>query len=142
MLRYLTRRLLLLIPVILGISVLVFVMIHLLPGDPANAILGPSAKPQDIKAIDAYLGLDKPIVVQYKDWLGKFVRGDWGESSRSSERVFPMIRRALWNTIQLIFWGILISAVVAVGIGTMLAFMNGLGTFFTTLIQRIAAMVP
>src|SRR5205807_3366769 len=56
-------------------------------------------------------------VVQYKDWLVKFVHGDWGQSSRSHERVYPMIKRALWNTIQLIFWGILISALIAISIG-------------------------
>lgn len=63
------------------------------------------------------LGLDRPLVVQYRAWLGDFVRGDWGTSSRTSERVFPMVRRALWNTVQLIVWGLALSIVVALAIG-------------------------
>lgn len=63
-------------------------------------------------------GLDRPIVTQYRQWLGGFVQGDWGESQRTRERVFPMIRRALWNTVQLAFWGVLFAAAIAVAVGT------------------------
>ncbi len=63
------------------------------------------------------MGLDKPVVVQYGQWLGKFVRGDWGQSERTRQDVFAMIRRALWYTVQLIFWGILLSATVAISVG-------------------------
>ena len=57
------------------------------------------------------------MVVQYGEWLGKFVRGDWGQSERTREDVFDMIRRSLWYTVQLIFWGILLSATVAISVG-------------------------
>jgi peptide/nickel transport system permease protein len=75
---------------------------------------------RDVEAMDrerARLGLDRPIVEQYGDWATDFVRGDWGTSDRTNERVFPMVRRALWNTGQLLVWSVLLSAAVAVAIG-------------------------
>src|SRR5438270_4569659 len=115
MLTYVARRLAYSIPVLLIASFLLFAFVRT-TFDPTARLRAS----RDVHAVDrerARLGLDKPIVVQYKDWLAKFVRGDWGQSSRSNERVYPAIRRALWNTLQLIFWGILISAIVAIGIG-------------------------
>jgi peptide/nickel transport system permease protein len=112
---YVARRLAYSIPVLLIASFLLFAFVR--------ATFDPTARlrsSRDVHAVErarARLGLDKPIVVQYTDWLAKFAKGDWGESSRSTERVYPIIKRALWNTIQLIFWGIVISAIVAIGIG-------------------------
>src|SRR5438270_3117181 len=116
---YVARRLAYSIPVLLIASFLLFAFVR---GtfDP-TARLRASRDPQAVERARARLGIDKPIVVQYKNWLVKFVQGDWGTSSRSSERVFPIIRRALWNTIQLILWGILVSAVIAISIGVLSA---------------------
>jgi peptide/nickel transport system permease protein len=115
MLAYVARRLAYSIPVLLIASFLLFAFVR---GtfDP-TARLRSSRDPHAVERERARLGLDKPVVVQYKNWLVKFVQGDLGTSSRSSERVFPVIRRALWNTIQLIFWGIVVSAAIAIGIG-------------------------
>lgn len=63
------------------------------------------------------LGLNDPVPVQYGKWLSEFVQGDWGESARTREPVTQMTTRALWNTVQLIFWGIVLSATVAIFIG-------------------------
>lgn len=115
MLTYVARRVLYSIPVLLIASFLLFAFVRV-TFDP-TARLRTSRDPQAISRARHELGLDKPIVVQYKDWLGKFVQGDWGTSSRTRERVFPMIRRALWFTVQLIVWGALISALIAVSIG-------------------------
>src|SRR5437588_1559306 len=115
MLTYVARRLAYSIPVLLIASFLLFAFVRV-TFDP-TARLRASRDPSAVARERTRLGLDKPIVVQYKDWLVKFVQGDWGESSRSSERVYPMITRALWNTFQLIFWGVLISGLVAIGIG-------------------------
>jgi peptide/nickel transport system permease protein len=84
--------------------------------DP-TARLRSSRDPDAIQRERDRLGLDRPVIVQYKDWAVKFVQGDWGQSSRTRERVFPMVRRAMWGTVQLIGWGILISAIAAVSIG-------------------------
>src|SRR5438270_8075736 len=103
MLAYVARRLAYSIPVLLIASFLLFAFVR---GtfDPTERLRA-SRDPHAVERARHNLGLDNPVVVQYKDWLVKFAQGDWGTSSRSSERVLPMIRRALWNTIQLIFWG-------------------------------------
>ena len=103
------------IPVLLIASFLLFAFVRV-TFDP-TARLRSSRDPHAVERERVRLGLDKPIVIQYKDWLVKFAHGDWGESSRTHDRVAPMIRSALWNTTQLIFWGILISAIFAIGIG-------------------------
>src|SRR5437588_6766660 len=115
MLTYVTRRVLFSIPVLLIASFLLFAFVRV-TFDPTDR-LRQSRDPQAVQRARHELGLDKPIAIQYKDWLGGFVRGDWGESTRTQERVYPVIRRAFWNTLQLIIWGVLLSAVVAVGIG-------------------------
>jgi peptide/nickel transport system permease protein len=141
MLAYVARRLAYSIPVLLIASFLLFAFVRV-TFDPTARL----RSSRDVHAVErerVRLGLDKPIVVQYKDWLTKFVRGDWGTSSRSSERVFPMIRRALWNTIQLIFWGIVISAVVAVGIGVFSAVRQySLGDYTLTSLSFIGLAMP
>jgi peptide/nickel transport system permease protein len=114
-LAFVSRRLLYSIPVLFIASFLLFGFVRA-TFDP-TARLRASRDPAAVSRERTRLGLDKPLVVQYKDWGVKFVKGDWGESSRSRERVFPMMRRALWNTIQLITWGILISAALAITIG-------------------------
>ena len=115
MFSYVARRLAYSIPVLLIASFLLFGFVRA-TFDP-TARLRSSRDPHAIERERARLGLDQPLVVQYKDWLVKFVHGDWGQSSRSHERVYPMVKRALWSTIQLIFWGILVSAAIAIGIG-------------------------
>jgi len=115
MLTFVARRVIFSVPVLLVASFLLFAFVR---GtfDPTDR-LRQSRDPEAVQRARHELGLDKPVVVQYKDWLGGFVRGDWGESSRTQERVFPVIRRAFWNTLQLVVWGVLLSAVVAVGVG-------------------------
>jgi peptide/nickel transport system permease protein len=112
---YVARRLAYSVPVLLIASFLLFAFVRA-TFDP-TARLRSSRDPNAVLRERARLGLDRPVVVQYKDWLVKFVRGDWGESSRTRERVFPMVRRAMWGTLQLIGWGVLISTLLAVAIG-------------------------
>lgn len=77
---YIAKRLLAAIPIILGLTVIVFLMIALIPGGTAVAILGPLASPDAIEKLNAELGLDRPIIVQYFDWLGGVFQGDLGRS--------------------------------------------------------------
>ena len=77
---FLIRRLLLTLPILFIVSVLCFSMINLIPGDPATVILGPEASEQAKEQMRERLGLNKPIVVQYLDWLGGVLHGDLGES--------------------------------------------------------------
>lgn len=112
---FILRRLLLSIPVLLIASFLLFAFVR--------ATYDPTARfrqvrdPEVIERETERLGLNDPVIVQYGNWLGDFVQGDWGDSARTREPVSEMTKRAFWNTIQLIFWGILLAATVAVGIG-------------------------
>jgi len=80
MLAYVVRRLILVVPVLFGISVIVFLVISLIPGDPATAILGAFATPENVARINRELGLDAPLPVQYATWLAGVVQGDLGRS--------------------------------------------------------------
>ena len=80
MIAYIIKRLLSAIPVLLGISVIVFIIMALIPGDPATAILGSFATPENVEKLNRDLGLDKPIVQRYFIWLGNMLQGDFGRS--------------------------------------------------------------
>jgi len=80
MFSYVVRRLLLTIPVLLGISIIVFLVISLIPGDPATAILGSYATPENVAKLNKALGLDQPLPVQYVNWLAGILQGDFGRS--------------------------------------------------------------
>jgi ABC-type dipeptide/oligopeptide/nickel transport system permease component len=100
-LRFLTRRLLLTIPVLLGVATLVFALIHLIPGDPAQAILGETASEEDVQALRERLGLDRPLLEQYGGFLSGAVRGDLGDSLRTSQPVSEAILERLPATLEL-----------------------------------------
>jgi len=110
---YVTKRLLLLIPVLLGVSILSFSLIQLAPGDPARTIAGEHASPQTISAIREKYGLDKPFTTQYWVWLKRVLRGDLGRSIVSNEHVMREILDRFPNTVELTFFAMFIA--VAVG---------------------------
>lgn len=112
---YVLRRVLISIPVVLIASFLLFWFVRE-TFDP-TARLRNVRDPAVIERESERLGLDDPVPVQYGKWLREFVQGDWGESARTREPVTEMTTRALWNTVQLIFWGIVLSATVAIFIG-------------------------
>jgi ABC-type dipeptide/oligopeptide/nickel transport system permease component len=88
---YIFKRLLLTVPVLLGVSILVFSVIHLAPGDPAVIMLGPLATKESIEKLHQELGLDRPLAVQYLTWMSKVVRLDFGRSVVLGREVFPEI---------------------------------------------------
>ena len=81
---YILKRLLSAIPVLIGLSVIVFLIMALIPGDPATAILGAFATPENVAKVNAQLGLDKPLWVQYFIWVGNLLHGDFGRCRRRS----------------------------------------------------------
>ncbi len=85
--RYLLRRLLLLVPVLLGVSVVVFLVLHLSPGDPAEIMLGSQASQEDVARLRADLGLDEPLPLQYARWMAHVLQGDLGRSIRMRQPV-------------------------------------------------------
>jgi ABC-type dipeptide/oligopeptide/nickel transport system permease component len=125
MARYLVRRLLLTIPVLLGVATLVFALIHLVPGDPAQAMLGEGASQEEIDQLRTKLGLDRPLLVQYQSFLTGLVRGDLGSSFRYGTPVTREIRDRLFRTFQLAFAAMFVAMLIAVPLGILAAVFRG-----------------
>ena len=86
MFRFLARRVLLAIPVLLGVATLVFSLIHLIPGDPVQAMLGDAASPESVTELRSKLGLDRPLYVQYAAFLKGAAKGTWAPRSGRTSR--------------------------------------------------------
>ena len=125
MLRYLLRRLLLTLPVLLGVATLVFALIHLVPGDPAQAMLGESASADEIARLRTSLGLDRPLVAQYGSFLGGLVQGDLGRSFRSGQPVAREISRRLGDTAILAVSAMAVAIGIAIPLGILAAVFRG-----------------
>jgi peptide/nickel transport system permease protein len=124
-LRFLVRRVLLTVPVLLGVATLVFSLIHLVPGDPAQAMLGEGAAPADIAELRARLGLDRPLYEQYGTFLRRFAVGDLGVSFRTSQPVTAAIAERLPATFELALAAMFVAVVVAVPLGIVAAVWRG-----------------
>ncbi len=121
MLTFLTRRLLLMVPVALLVSFVTFMIIHLIPGDPARVLLGESATPDTVAALDRQLGLDKPLIVQYFLWLTQALRGNLGQSIQLSQPVTQAILQRLPVTAELGVVALIISVALAIPLGVLAA---------------------
>ena len=115
MFTFVIRRIALSVPVLLVASIIVFAGVSA-TSDP-TARLRFSRDPGVIRAETERLGLDKPVTTRYVKWLSSFSKGNWGQSFVDREQVTAKIRRALWATLQLIFFGVTISALIAIAIG-------------------------
>jgi len=115
--RYVARRLLQAVPTVLLASVVVFLMIYLIPGDPASTILGPNAFPDQVAALRQEMGLDQPLPVQYLIWLGRVLRGDLGESFINGFPVAELLLRRLAATVQLTVAALLLAVALAFVVG-------------------------
>jgi len=109
---YIVKRLLQLIPVLVGVAVISFSLIHLAPGDPARTIAGEHASEQTIESLRVKYGLDKPIHIQFWVWFKQVVRGDFGRSIVSNEYVTREILDRFPNTVELAFFSMLIAIIV------------------------------
>ncbi len=122
---YLTRRLLLTIPLLLVVTLVTFSMLSLIKGDPAKVILGMDYTEERGEAIRKDLGLDKPFPVRYVTWLGKTVRGDLGNSYYTDEKVNSALKRAMPVSIQLVIMGIVMSLLISIPLGMISAYRAG-----------------
>jgi peptide/nickel transport system permease protein len=118
MLRFVVRRLLQLIPILLGLSILLFAWLRLLPGGPASALLGERATPERIAAINRAYGLDQPIWVQYWRYLKQIVRRDFGDSIQTGRPVTSVLRTQFPGTVELT----IAALIFAVGVGVPLGY--------------------
>jgi ABC-type dipeptide/oligopeptide/nickel transport system permease component len=125
MTRFVLRRLLLTLPVLFGVATLVFSLIHLVPGDPVEAMLGESASPVDVADMRARLGLDRPLLVQYASFMAGALRGDLGRSLRTSEPVTSAIAARMPATLELAVAAMVIAVLIAIPLGILAAVRAG-----------------
>lgn len=125
MLSYTLKRLLALIPVLAVVSVVIFAVIHLTPGNPARAILGPEASAADVDALSERLGLNRPVALQYVEWLGRAVTGNFGESLFLRKSVTQAVADNAVPTAQLAVAALVVAVAIAVPLGTLAARWRG-----------------
>ena len=121
MLRYVLRRIVLLIPVLVGLSMLVFAIARLLPGDPARLAAGPNATPAEIAEVVQTFGLDKPLPVQYWNYATGLLRGDWGRSIYTRRPVLQDLEVYLPATLELVTAAMVLAVVLGVPAGVLAA---------------------
>jgi len=122
---FLIRRILAVIPVLLVVSIIVFLMLRLTPGDPASNIAGESATTEDIAKLRVQLGLEEPLPVQFGIYIKNLLRGDFGESFYYKRSVISMVADSVEPTLSLALFTIVIACVIAVPLGTLAAFKQG-----------------
>ena len=117
MIRYIIRRLLYVIPVMLAVSVIVFGILHIAPGDPATLLAGEDARPEDVALIRAKYGLDQPLYVQYGVWLGNALQGDLGRSIVTRRPVMDEITTRVFPTVELAMSALLLAVAIGLVVG-------------------------
>lgn len=143
MLHYIGKRLLQLIPVLLGMTFIVFMIIRAIPGDPAQVILGQLASKEAIEALRAKLGLDNPWYTQYFDYLIGLFKGDLGESMRTVQPVAEEIWPYLAATFELALFAIIIAVIIGVNAGIISAwFQNSWFDYLAMVIALIGVSMP
>jgi peptide/nickel transport system permease protein len=119
--RYLVRRLLLLVPVLMGVSVIVFLVLHLAPGDPAEIMLGSQATAADLERLRTELGLTDPLYVQFGRWLGRVAQGDLGRSLWMKRPVLLEVLTRFKATLLLTATALVLSSIGGVALGILSA---------------------
>jgi ABC-type dipeptide/oligopeptide/nickel transport system permease component len=123
--RFLIRRVLLTVPVLIGVATLVFSLIHLIPGDPAQAMLGEGADPAQVARLRRELGLDRPLLQQYFTYLADAVQGDLGKSLRTTQPVTDAIGERVPATVELALVAMAVAVGVAIPLGIVAAVWRG-----------------
>jgi peptide/nickel transport system permease protein len=141
-LAYIARRFLLTIPAMLAMSVIVFSIIRLVPGDPVMVILGTRATPQSIATLREQLHLNDPLVVQYTNWLGDLFHGDLGIDYRTHEPIRHMILTRLPITLELASMAMLMAALIGIPLGVLAATRRGIADGGATGLGFIGISIP
>ncbi|MFZ5992972.1 MAG: ABC transporter permease [Deinococcota bacterium] len=128
MTRFFLRRLVGGLPTLLLVTVMVFALTRVLPGDPALLLLGEEATPELVAKLRDELGLNRPLYVQYASWLGSLLRGDFGRSLRDNARVAPILWQKLPTTLELALFALLIALLLGIPTGVVAALRRGSAT--------------
>jgi peptide/nickel transport system permease protein len=139
-LRFLARRLALTVLVLLGVATLVFSLIHLIPGDPAQAMLGEAASQKDVDDLRQRLGLDRPLLEQYVAFLRGAIRGDLGTSFRTGQPVTSQIVERMPATMELAAAAMLVAMCVALPLGIAAAVWRGTAIDHTAMVLALSGV--
>ncbi|MCI5839273.1 MAG: ABC transporter permease [Peptoniphilaceae bacterium] len=145
MFKYIMRKLLMMIPMLLVISILIFSALQLMPVDPINYMISPDAmnNTANIEALRHDLGLDKPIPIQYIDWISGILHGDFGYSILSGEAISNILAQRFPATIQLALVSLVISSVLGIVLGIIAAVhQNGIVDYITRIIAVVGQSIP
>ncbi|QKS73081.1 ABC transporter permease [Paenalkalicoccus suaedae] len=143
MISYTIRRLLMLIPVLIGMSLITFSIIHLIPGNPAQTILGEQATPQQIEQLEEQLGLNEPYFVQYADYMMGLLQGDLGTSLRTNGAISAEIWPFLAATIELTLFAMVFAIIVGVNAGIISAWkQNSIFDYTAMIIALVGVSMP
>lgn len=143
MLKYIAKRILLIIPVVIGITLFIYLLLDLAPGDPVAMILGADATQEQVTALKEELMLDKNVFVRYANYMADAVQGDLGESWMTSKPVMDEFLQRLPNTLMLAFSALLITIVVGLSLGTIAAvWQNTPVDAFTLILALVFASMP
>lgn len=143
MLSYIGKRILSLIPVMFVVSCVAFLVVYLIPGGPATALLGMEATPDQINALNAELGFDRPFLTQYLDWFTGVLRGDWGNSYFLRQSVLEAIREYFPPTLSLAILSQIIALVLSIPLGILAAYKRGTAFDVTAItISLFGAALP
>lgn len=141
--RYLIRRLIVLVPTVLGVATLVFVLLHAMPGDPVDVMLGESATPADREALRGQLGLDRPVLEQYATFMSRLGHGDLGRSLRGGAPVAAMVANRFPSTLLLTFAALAVALTLALPLGLVSAAKpHGLTDRLTLAASLVGVAIP
>jgi peptide/nickel transport system permease protein len=145
MLRFIVRRILLMIPVLLGVTLVTFIIVHMIPGDPVQVLLGADRRttPEQIESIRKAYGLDQPLPVQYVKWLGHVVQGDLGNSLRTKRPLTQELGLRLPVSLELTLLSLLFALVPSLVFGVLSAVKRNSGAdYAATIVTLIGVSVP
>ena len=143
MLQYIVKRLLLAIPILVAVVTLVFFVVRMAPGDPAQVILGDSASQESLTALRTELGLDRPILVQYGEFLFSIIKGDLGDSIIRKQSINSMIAEVLPYTIELTLAGVLVGVILGLPLGVFSAvFRNSAADYGVRIMSLLGLSFP
>lgn len=143
MVSYIIRRLLMLIPVLIGMTIITFSIVHLIPGNPAQVILGEAATQSAIQELEENLGLDKPYMVQYGIYMLDLLQGDLGVSLRTKSSIAKEIWPYIAATFELTFFAMIFAVVVGVNAGILSAWkQNSWFDFLAMFVALIGVSIP
>lgn len=125
MLKYILKRILSLIPVLFVVSLVIFLIVYLIPGGPATALLGMEATPDQIRELNAELGFDRPVLIQYIDWFLHVLQGDWGDSFFLHQSVTSAIAEYFLPTLSLAVFAQIIALLLSIPLGILAAYYRG-----------------